>query len=111
MAKCDQGYLCEVCGHEVEQIVESDLYLRFILGLVDPEILHIAAERHLRCNPTLAQYIVHPEFPPLQVEGDFDKRQLDPEFVAIREKEVTAGYQRLLEVAEKQIPITEMRVG
>ena len=54
---------------------------------------------------------MHPEFPPLQVDGDFDKRQLDPEFVATREKEVTAGYQRLLEVAEKQIPITEMRVG
>ena len=85
MAKCDEGYLCEVCGHEVEQIVESDLYLRFILGLVDPEILHIAAERHLRCNPTLAQYIVHPEFAPLYVDGDFDKRQLDPEFVATRE--------------------------
>ena len=26
MAKCDEGYLCQVCGHEVEQIVESDLY-------------------------------------------------------------------------------------
>ena len=29
MARCDQGYLCDVCGDEVENIRESDLYLRF----------------------------------------------------------------------------------
>ena len=32
MARCDQGYLCEVCGEEVESIRESDLYLRFVTG-------------------------------------------------------------------------------
>ena len=28
MARCDQGYLCDVCGQDVEAITESDLYLR-----------------------------------------------------------------------------------
>ena len=107
MAKCDEGYLCQVCGHEVENIVDSDLYLRYVLGLVDPEVLHIASERHLNCNPTLSQYIVHPEFPAVKVEGDFDKRQLDTEFVAIREQEVTGGYRRLLEVAQSDIAIVD----
>ena len=107
MAKCDEGYLCQVCGHEVENIVDSDLYLRYVLGLVDPEVLHIASERHLNCNPTLSQYIVHPEFPVVEVEGDFDKRQLDSEFVAIREQEVTGGYRRLLEVAQSDIAIVD----
>ena len=107
MAKCDEGYLCQVCGHEVEGIVDSDLYLRYILGLVDPEVLHIASERHLNCNPTLSQYIVHPDFPAVEVEGDFDKRQLDKEFVAIREREVTSGYRRLLEVAQSDIAIVD----
>ena len=32
MAPCDQGYLCDVCGDEVEEIFESDLYLRFVIG-------------------------------------------------------------------------------
>lgn len=32
MARCDQGYLCDVCGEEVESIRESDLYLRFVTG-------------------------------------------------------------------------------
>jgi len=107
MAKCDEGYLCQVCGHEVENIVDSDLYLRYVLGLVDPEVLHIASERHLNCNPMLSQYIVHPEFPVVEVEGDFDKRQLDSEFVAIREQEVTGGYRRLLEVAQSDIAIVD----
>ena len=34
MARCDQGYLCEVCGAEVEEITESDLYLAYVLGEV-----------------------------------------------------------------------------
>jgi hypothetical protein len=30
MAKCDQGYLCVICGEEVEHIENSGLYLRYI---------------------------------------------------------------------------------
>ena len=37
MAKCDQGYICDVCGDEVEEIIESDLYLRYVVGMLDPE--------------------------------------------------------------------------
>ena len=40
MAKCDEGYRCEVCGQDVEAITESDLYLRFVLGEVPLEMLH-----------------------------------------------------------------------
>ncbi len=99
MALCDQGYLCEVCGKEVERLRDSDLYLRYVLGLVPAERLHQEPERHLRCNPTLAQFIVHEKFqPPCFADGDFDKRILDREFVTEREQRVTAGYVRLLEL-------------
>ena len=54
MAQCERGYLCEVCGQDVEDVTTSDLYLRYVLGEVDPETLHVQPERHLRCNPTLA---------------------------------------------------------
>ena len=57
MAKCEQGYLCEVCGADVEDLTGSDLYLRYVLGEVDPERLHRLPERHVRCNPALAQYM------------------------------------------------------
>ena len=46
MAKCDEGYLCEVCQQPVEEIAESDLYLRYVIGMLDPETLHTQAERH-----------------------------------------------------------------
>ena len=64
MVRCEQGYLCDVCGAEVEAITESDLYLRYVLGEVPPELLQRTPERHVRCNPALAQYIADPAFVP-----------------------------------------------
>jgi len=107
MAKCDEGYRCCVCGGDVEHITDSDLYLRYVLGWVDPETLHTEAERHLRCNPALAQFIVDEEFQPIAAEGEFDKRQLDPQFVAQREADVTAAWRRLHELARSDTPINE----
>jgi hypothetical protein len=99
MAKCDEGYLCEVCGEDVAEITESDLYLRFVIGDLDPEVLHTKKERHIRCNPTLGQFIVDDEFASIVVAGPFDKRELDATFVRQRELLVTRGWRRLKELA------------
>ena len=107
MALCDQGYLCEVCGKDVADLTESDLYLRYVLGEVDPETLHAIPERHIGCNPTLAQFIVAEGFAPVVVEGPFSKAELDPEFVAEEEARVTRGYLRLRELASLELPIVE----
>jgi len=107
MALCEQGYLCDVCGLEVETIDESDLYLRYVLGEVDPETLHVSRERHIRCNPTLAQFIVAEGFEPVVATGFFAKAELDPEFVAEEEARVTQGYLRLLELPGSGLPLTE----
>ena len=105
MAKCDEGYRCEVCGSDVEEITDSDLYLRYVIGEVDPETLHTTAERHIRCNPALAQFIVDDRFEPTLVDGPFDKRTLDETFRRERERLVTRGWRRLREVAGQDIPI------
>jgi hypothetical protein len=92
MARCDQGYLCRVCGDEVDEITESSLYLRYVIGEIDPEVLHLAPESHLQCTPTLAQ------------------------FIAQRKELVTRGYQRLWEIranrahfrAVNQYPLPEI---
>ena len=107
MAKCDEGYLCKVCGRDVGGMVDSDLYLRYVIGRVDPEVLHTSPERHLRCNPALAQYIVHPQFQPVVCEGAFDKRTLDSDFVVREEELVTRGWRRLRELAGRDLPIKE----
>jgi hypothetical protein len=107
MAKCDEGYLCEVCGNDVAAITDSDLYLRYIIGMLDPEVLHTTSERHIRCNPALAQYIVADDFEPVVVSGLFDKRSLDADFVRAREILVSRGWERLRETVGKEIPILE----
>jgi hypothetical protein len=107
MAKCDEGYLCEVCGQDVAEMTDSDLYLRYVVGMLDPEVLHTTPERHIRCNPSLAQYIVADDFEPIEAGGPFDKRQLDHAFVAERERLITRGWQRLREVAASDLPIIE----
>lgn len=99
MARCDRGYLCAVCGGEVEHLLESDLYLRYVLGEVDAESLHESPERHLRCNPSLSQFIAHESFAAPVADGPFAKAALDPSFVAEEEARVTAGYLRLVELA------------
>jgi hypothetical protein len=107
MARCELGYICEVCGQEVEAITESDLYLRYVLGEVPPEQLHLLPERHIRCNPELAQYIIDPAFVPVRCEGAFAKEMLDPTYVAQEEQRVTRGWRRLQELASLGIPIIE----
>ena len=116
MAKCDQGYLCMVCGEEVAGIGESGLYLRFVIGLVELELLHQYPERHIRCDPILAQFITADEFPPVEVQGDMDKRLADPGSVRQQEELVTRGWQRLQELVScrppliKDYPLPEVRV-
>jgi hypothetical protein len=107
MAKCEEGYLCDVCGGDVEAITDSDLYLRFVIGEVDPETLHTTRERHVRCNPVLAQFIVDDEFEPVTVAGAFDKRQLDATYVRERERLVSRGWRRLKEIAGLELPIID----
>jgi hypothetical protein len=107
MAKCDEGYLCEVCGKDVANLTDSDLYLRYVIGMIDPEVLHTQKERHILCNPVLAQFIVHEDFPPVWVEGDFDKRRLDATYVQERETLVSRGYRRLKELSSLDLPIID----
>jgi hypothetical protein len=109
MARCERGYLCDVCGEEVAEIADSDLYLSFILGLVESRALLSRPERHIRCNPVQAQFVVDERFPPVVAEGAFDKRKLDPEYVRSQEELVTRGWRRLQEVAglSERIPISD----
>lgn len=107
MARCEQGYLCDVCGGEVEEVVDSALYLRYVLGDVPPERLLKSQERHLRCEPSLAQFIVDPAFPPVSCAGAFAKASLDPEFVKEEETRVTRGWRRLQEIPSLGLSVPE----
>jgi hypothetical protein len=105
--KCDEGYVCIVCGADVEAIIDSDLYLRYILGEIPLEQLHLHPECHIRCHPELAQYVVDDRFSPVECEGAFAKSEMDAEYVAEQENRVTRAWRRLQEVPTLGIAITE----
>ena len=101
------GPQCEVCGRDVEAVTESDLYLRYVLGEVPLERLHLHPERHIRCNPALAQYVVDPSFESVSCDGPFGKAGLDPEFVRAEEERVTRGWRRLQAIPHLGLTIAE----
>ncbi len=107
MARCDKGYLCDVCGEEVEEIVDSELYFRYVMGEIPPEVLTHSQDRHLRCNPAIAQFIVDPGFAPVICTSAFDKRQLDAAFVNDEERRITRAWQRLQQLPTLGLPVTE----
>jgi hypothetical protein len=95
MAACDTGYICDICGKDVEAITDSDLYLRYVMGEVNPLALPKQRERHIRCNPATAQYIIDPAFEPMICAGMFAKANFDADFVRQQEELVTRAWRHL----------------
>ncbi|MEZ6096290.1 MAG: hypothetical protein R3C03_19030 [Pirellulaceae bacterium] len=102
MAKCDEGYLCSICGEEVSRLTDSELYLRYVVGMVAAELLHTTPDRHLRCVPSLSQFIIDDHFEPVFAEGEFDKRLLSPEIRKKRENLFSRGWVRLREIEKSR---------
>jgi hypothetical protein len=107
MARCDEGYRCDVCGDEVELMTDSDLYLRYVLGEVPIYELHRTPERHIRCNPAVAQYIVDAGFDPVACPGDFAKTGLTADYVSAEESRVTQAWRRLQELPHLGLSIDQ----
>ena len=107
MAACDTGYICDVCGKDVEAITESDLYLRYVMGEVSPLELPKQRERHIRCNPATAQYIVDAAFEPIVCAGMFAKANLDADFVRQQEELVTRAWRHLQALPKLGLTIPE----
>jgi hypothetical protein len=105
--RCETGYLCDVCGKDVEAITDSDLYLRYVMGDVDPLVLPRQRERHIRCNPALAQFIVDAAFEPMACASAFAKANLDGEFVRQQEELVTRAWRRLQEIPRLGVAIPD----
>jgi hypothetical protein len=69
--------------------------------------LHQLPERHVRCNPALAQYVVDPGFEPVECAGPFAKHQFDPDYVAAEEQRVTRGWRRLQQIPTLGVALDE----
>lgn len=107
MAKCDQGYLCRVCGEPVKGIHESSLYLHFVIGDIPPRALLTQHDQHLSCNPQLTQFIVCDDYSTPAVEGETGKALMDESQRIARERLVTAGYLRLKFLHQMNLSLSE----
>ena len=108
MANCDEGYACDRCGEYVEDIRESELYLRYVLGAVPVEELPREPERHIRCAHEFAQFIVDERFPPVACDDPaLDKRRLPADVRERQERLFTRAWRRLHECHGSKIPIDE----
>ncbi|WP_237225862.1 hypothetical protein [Rubinisphaera sp. JC750] len=107
MAACDEGYPCQTCGQPVKNIVDSALYVHFVLGEVQVHELFNHPETHLLCEPELSQFIVHEKFEAPVIEGPADKRLLPEAEREARENRITAAWERLRNVRQLGIPLTE----
>ena len=108
MANCDEGYNCDRCGTYVENVTESELYLRYVIGVVPLDELPREPERHIRCCPEFAQFIVDDEFDPVPCDDPaLDKRNLPDAVRVVQEDLFTRAWQRLQEVRQAGIPVDE----
>ncbi len=82
-----------------------------MLGEVDRSLLDRHPERHLACDPILAQFIETEGFETPFVDGPFGKSSLDPAFVADEESRVTRGYERLMELERRGAVLSEVLLG
>ncbi|MBO0700377.1 MAG: hypothetical protein J2P46_18410, partial [Zavarzinella sp.] len=78
-----------------------------VLGEVPLELLHRLPERHIACDPALAQYIADPGFPPVACAGPFSKAELDPGYVRLEEDRVTRGWRRLQAIPSLGLTVPE----
>lgn len=86
----------------------SELYLRYVLGAVPLDELPREPERHIRCSPELAQFIVDESFEPVVCDDPvFDKRRLPAPVRARQERVLTRAWRRLQEVRELGLAVDE----
>ena len=86
---------CDVCGKTVEK--KDDVAVLGIFAGGDWYYV-LALPLHIRCDPSRAQYIVHPGFEPVVDDRpEYDKRLLPADEVADREQRWTAAWEKLQE--------------
>ena len=86
--------VCDKCNDEVRLAEDVTDLEAVVSGSGFAVFAHRA--RHIRCSPSRAQYVVHPEFPPVVDDREaFDKRTLPEEVVSKREALYTSAWLRL----------------
>jgi hypothetical protein len=94
---------CDKCGRPVAYHEDATVLLAKVEGR--SELVLSFSARHIRCDPSRAQYIVDPKFKPPVIDPrpEHDKRNKDPMVVSFTESVfTTAWYEMQMERADKK---------
>jgi hypothetical protein len=85
------GVLCDKCNKPVIPCEDATVLASVLIS--DPIFFFFCQPRHIRCSPSRAQYIVHPDFEPvIDDRPKWDKRLLPEEVRKDREEEHTKAW-------------------
>jgi len=86
---------CEVCGEVIRGKWDSQVYLGMETGELDKSGIHrwLIYDKHIKCSPSRAQRIIHPDFPPVvDNRPQFDWRRGDNSWTNERREEFRELY-------------------
>ena len=86
---------CHECGELIEGKWDSQVYLGMETGELDKGGLHrwLIYDKHIKCSPSRAQRIIHPDFPPVvDNRPQFDWRRGDNSWTNERREEFRELY-------------------
>ena len=104
---------CHECGKLIEGKWDSQVYLGMETGELDKSGIHrwLIYDKHIKCSPSRAQRIIHPDFPPvIDNRSQFDMRRGDNVWTnEMREKWIKVYTEAWVKLQEKYNPswITE----
>ena len=104
---------CHECGELIEGKWDSQVYLGMETGELDKSGIHrwLIYDKHIKCSPSRAQRIIHPDFPPvIDNRPQFDMRRGDNVWTnEMREKWIKVYTEAWVKLQEKYNPswITE----
>ena len=104
---------CHEWGKLIEGKWDSQVYLGMETGELDKSVIHrwLIYDKHIKCSPSRAQRIIHPDFPPvIDSRPQFDMRRGDNVWTnEMREKWIKVYTEAWVKLQEKYNPswITE----
>ena len=104
---------CYECGELIEGKWDSQVYLGMETGELDKSGIHrwLIYDKHIKCSPSRAQRIIHPDFPPvIDSRPQFDMRRGDNVWTnEMREKWIKVYTEAWVRLQERYNPswITE----
>ena len=104
---------CEVCDESIKGKWDSQVYLGMETGELDKGGINrwLIYDKHIKCSPSRAQRIIHPDFPPvIDNRSQFDMRRGDNVWTnEMREKWIKVYTEAWVKLQEKYNPswITE----